>query len=253
MNEPRAAPITALFVSPHFDDIALSCGGTAAIEARAGRALVVTVFAGAPTGPLNSFAEFQHQRWGAQDDAVAARRREDDAAMAALGADSTRLDYHDAIYRGDLYLSDDDLFGPVKAADQSVADAVAQSVTAIVQQASPRRVYLPLSVGNHVDHQICTALAARLVAERLTVLLYEDFPYAATPGAVERRVERLDRTLKPTIVDISETIERRLAAIRCYASQVPTIFRHHGRAEDVVRQYASSVGNGDYAERFWKL
>src|SRR5579883_373196 len=127
--EPDAIrPVRSLFVSPHFDDVALSCGGTVAREARDGRALVVTVFAGEPADTLTSFAEFQHRRWGALDDAVATRRREDRAAMEALGADYHWLDFPDAIYRGDLYRSDEDLFGSVKAPDEPLQQTIAAAL-----------------------------------------------------------------------------------------------------------------------------
>src|SRR5262252_6924938 len=49
---PWRAPVsarvtTALFLSPHYDDVALSCGGTVAQTADAGtHALIVTIFGG---------------------------------------------------------------------------------------------------------------------------------------------------------------------------------------------------------------
>ncbi len=252
MNTDALGTVDALFVSPHLDDVALSCGGTAALEARHGRALVATIFAGRPSEALNPFARFQHERWGHLDDAVGERRREDAAAMAVLGARSIWLDFPDAIYRGNLYLSDADLFGPVKPDDGPVAEAVAERIGELVQSARPTRIYLPLAVGEHVDHQICSALEERLRAIEGDVLFYEDFPYAATPGAVERHVARRTDRLVPSVKTIGEAIETRLAAIGCYTSQLPTIFRHYGQPDEVVRAYARSLGGGVYAERFWR-
>lgn len=252
MDETSGAPVTALFLSPHFDDVALSCGGTVARAARRGVALVVTVFGGRPPGELNPFARFQHERWG-HEDAVDERRREDATAMAILGARYLWLDYLDAIYRDHLYQADEELFGSVKPEDEPVERAIAQSVAAIVEQARPRQIYLPLSVGRHVDHQICTRLAPMLTTPDVDVLLYEDIPYALTPGAVEEQVEALGWTLQPTTVDLGGELERRLAAVGCYRSQLATIFRHYGEPFETIRRYAASVGGSGEAERFWRF
>ncbi len=251
MDEPKVGRTVALFVSPHLDDVVLSCGGTVALEARSGGALVVTVFAGRPRGTLNPFAEFQHQRWGRLDDAVGQRRQEDSVAMSILGADFRWLEFPDAIYRGNLYLSDEELFGQVKYEDQPVAESIVDRLSRIAHAARPERIYLPLAVGLHVDHQICTSVGDRLDGE-VEVLFYEDIPYAATRGTVEKRIAALGNTLTPIVKPISTTIDVRLAAIKCYASQLPTIFRHYGEPEDVVREYARLVGSGEYAERFWR-
>ena len=74
-------PVGALFLSPHFDDVALSCGGTVALAAADGPTHVVTVFAAQPPGDLNDFARFQHDRWGTREDTVNRRREEDGVDM----------------------------------------------------------------------------------------------------------------------------------------------------------------------------
>jgi len=241
----------AIFVSPHFDDVALSCGGSVALEARKGGALIVTVFAGDPKGELNSFARFQHERWGFED-AVDERRREDQQARDILGADHRWLDFPDAIYRGEQYLSDEELFGPVQDGDAEVTVAVANSLTALVDEYTPRRVYLPLTVGGHVDHRICWAAVGNLEGLGVGIRFYEDFPYAAQEGSVEEALARLPRRLQPETVEIGDAVETKLAAIAVYRSQLAVIFRKLGRFDDVTRHYAASRSPvGGYAERFW--
>jgi LmbE family N-acetylglucosaminyl deacetylase len=253
-------PVTAdnslsLFVSPHFDDAALSCGGTVALAARAGGARVVTVFAGEATSGLNEFAQFQHQRWGTGEDAVGERQREDLAAMRQLGAESSWLDFPDAIYRERLYVSDEDLFGPVKAEDMETAMAVVDEIVVMAGATQPARIYLPLAVGGHVDHRICRMAARGLLDAGHAVWLYEDFPYAATPGAVDQAVGSFDLPLTPSVVDVSEVLGIRLAAIEAYASQLPTIFRNYGPYYEVIWSYAQAVlAQPDrFGERFWQV
>jgi LmbE family N-acetylglucosaminyl deacetylase len=249
-------PLRSIFVSPHFDDVALSCGGTVAMAADGGAALVVTVFSGEANGPLSDFAAFQHARWQTGAGAVVERRAEDGRAMAILAAPYRWLQFPDAIYRGDLYRSDDDLFGAVRPADQATAAAVVASLSELVAEYPQSRVYLPLAVGGHVDHRICRAAAPVLRTRGAEVWLYEDFPYAAATGTVEAATAdaRQDRALgSPVLVDVTKTIDRRLAAVAAYASQLPTIFRHFGEPETVTRAYAGSLSPvaGRYAERFW--
>src|SRR5436305_1492700 len=109
-----------IFVEPHFDDVALSCGGSVvAFAARGEPVLVVTLFAGNPgaTADVTEFAAGQHARWGGAADPIAERELEQRAALARLGADWLPLEFFDAIYRGEQYRSEDELFGSVKPGD----------------------------------------------------------------------------------------------------------------------------------------
>jgi LmbE family N-acetylglucosaminyl deacetylase len=247
--------VGALFLSPHFDDVALSCGGIVAHAAADGPTHVITVFAAQPAGDLNDFARFQHDRWGTREDTVDRRREEDSAAMRALGAIPVWLDFPDAIYRGDLYLSDDDLFGPVKPDDEAAGKAVQEAVARMVDALRPPVLYAPLGIGGHVDHRVTLAAALACHATGLDLLLYEDLPYAATEGAVDDWVSKLSFKVSPHVVDVTPTIGTRIHSIAEYRSQLPTIFRHHGVWESVVRDYASRISgqSGTYSERFWRV
>src|SRR3954468_5652850 len=94
----------AIFLSPHFDDIALSCGGVAARLSRMGaRCLGVTIFtAPAPEDvPLSPFATAMHDEWershGTTVEAInEVRRDEERAAMRLLGLEPVWLDLLDA-------------------------------------------------------------------------------------------------------------------------------------------------------------
>jgi LmbE family N-acetylglucosaminyl deacetylase len=108
----------AIYLAPHLDDAALSCGGQILDRTRAGqRVLVVTVMAGdPPTDAENDYIRSLHARWELERDAAAQRRAEDSAACAILGADFLHWSIPDCIYRlhpatgAPLYVSDDDIF-----------------------------------------------------------------------------------------------------------------------------------------------
>lgn len=242
-------PGTALFISPHFDDVALSCGG---VVARTLSAVVVTVFAGQPGEDLSDFARFQHDRWRTGERAVDERRAEELRALKLLGAGHHWMDFPDAIYRGDVYLSDEDLFGPVKAADARTEATVVDAIVKLVREADAEAVYLPLGAGGHVDHRICRRAAQPIFDLGIGISFYEDFPYAIDAGMVERAVAESAFPLVPKVIDVSSVLDRQIAAIASYPSQLPTIFRHYGPWEAAVRGYESRVAEGHgYAERLW--
>src|SRR4029450_9641251 len=90
-----------IYLSPHLDDAALSCGGAIARHSAAGaRGLVVPICTASPRpeGPFRSFSEEMHRQWGlTAGEAVRARLHEDSLAMERLGADSLWVGMLDAI------------------------------------------------------------------------------------------------------------------------------------------------------------
>ncbi len=249
----------AIFLSPHFDDVPLSCGGTVAFVAESGRKpVILTLFGGEPSGPLSPFAQQQH-RWRNMDDrtAVRLRREEERAAATELGAVAHWFDVPDAIYRDARYTSDEELFGLIHPDDLVLVDELLDLVEEMIRSCiDPPAIFVPLALGNHVDHQIARLIGSRLVERGLSVWAYEDQPYSATPrGQAER-----DRTIQrwtvgpPWLVFLSEELfQRRLRAIDQYRSQVAFVFRDLGPFDRVLRSYALEVGRGKLAERFWEL
>ncbi|HEY8602606.1 MAG TPA: PIG-L family deacetylase [Thermomicrobiales bacterium] len=249
-----------IFLAPHYDDVALSCGGTVAALADGGdRPQIVTVFGGEPPADdLTAFARWQHERWGtATGDTIATRLAEDEAAAAILGCDTQTLPFLDAIYRGDGYLSDEALFGTLLAADFPLAEQIVTAVIALPAMNSPADtvVYVPLAIGDHVDHQLVYRVG-RLLAERgWRVLAYEDFPYVVLGDAANRRHAAIAGEIgSPQVRSIAATLMRRLDAIAAYGSQLPVIFRFTDDWRAAVVESVRAVGGGIMAaERFWPL
>ncbi|MCX2726353.1 PIG-L family deacetylase [Thermomicrobium sp. 4228-Ro] len=253
-HEPIA---TALFVAPHFDDVALSCGGTVALFAQQGiRTHILTLFGGAPPGPLSSFARQQHRWRGLDDEAVLTiRRTEERAAAGLLGAQASWFEVPDAIYRDARYNSDDELFGTVHPDDWDLLDVLlADTEQLLATLAAPVVIFVPLAIGNHVDHQIARALGQRLAERRFVVWGYEDIPYAVTERG-QRAVEAIRRQAPPPwLVFLTEELfQRRLRAIEQYESQLAFVFRDLGDVERTLRAYALEAGQGTLAERFWAI
>jgi LmbE family N-acetylglucosaminyl deacetylase len=262
------AAYTAVYLSPHFDDIALSCGGWAAAQAAAGRrGLGVTVFAGPPAGPLHAYAQRLHTRWGEPDPQAGnrLRRAEEATALARLGLDPVWCPFPDAIYRPVPYDSHAAIFGEVAAAEwETLLPAILAALRdtlAAHSVAPPTPLYLPLGVGHHVDHQLVHAAGLALRHEGWPVWFYEDYPYAAQPGVVLAEVDRLAGALapawpQPEVRDITPTLDAKIAAIGAYASQISSLFPSVEAVPAAVRAYAAEVGAAAglaAAERYWSL
>ena len=250
----------AIFLSPHYDDAVLSCGGTVAALAAAGcRPLMVTLFGGeTPEELVGDFARWKHRRWGYEsaDAVMAVRRGEDSAAAAVLGCRTRWLGFLDAIYRGERYAADCELFGPLLPSEEGLIPLIADEIASLPEWERGTTVYVPLGVGGHVDHQLAFAAGRALAGRGLPVFAYEDCPYAIhTPDSVGRRLAQLGGQVgPPLLVPIGGTLDRRIAAIAAYATQVPVIFRFTDDMPGAIARHAARVGGAlGPAERYWPV
>ncbi len=241
-----------IYLSPHLDDVALSCGGQIALVTRAGQTvLIVTVTAGDPLTAVSAYASGLHTRWELVADATAARRAEDLAACALLGADARHWSLPDCIYRRDpmtgepFYTSDAELFGPVARAERGLVDDLAAQLRELPAHG---RIVAPLGVGNHVDHQL-TRLAAARAFPQDRLMYYEDYPYAAQPGATDAVVDTIGTRRQPEIVALDEAaLAVKCDAVAAFRSQLSTFFRDRADLDAQLRDFAATVGG----ERRWR-
>ncbi len=252
-----------IFLSPHFDDVVYSCGGTLAVQVSNGlHPLVITVFGGilAQGLHLSDFASRIHREMGLGNldaAAVVAKRRQEDAnALDYLHADYLWLDYLDAIYRGDppYYTENNQLMGgEVHFADMHVDRQLAQDLVALHERLPDTVWYVPLGVGQHVDHQIVTSAADRLVQRGANVKFYEDFPYVLETDALEQRLKQLGETLEPAYVEMSEMLPQRIEAADLYAAQTELNFGSRAKMQQAMQDYTYSIRpvHTVHLERFW--
>ena len=261
-----------VYLSPHFDDAALSCGGAIHQQRRAGEAVLVITICAAPPDPgeaLSPFAQKVHAAMGDPDDLIAARLREDQAAMERLGVEAVWLGFQDAIYRqsgdesGWLYTSIAEAFGPVHPDAQGRAEAIAAAVRENEPGGPQTTLYAPLTVGRHVDHQLAHQAAWMLREQGWQVVFYEDYPYADLAFRLpfdEENTASLKATLAafqalyltPRVVRLSEDdVQARIDSVRAYHSQVPLLFGDEAMMAARVRAYTQSIDGQGPAERFW--
>ena len=260
-------PARHLFLSPHYDDIPLSAGATVRLLADHGLTPeTLVVFGSEPdrARPLSAFAEAMHEQWGlTANEVIASRQAEEAAAAALLGAQTRVLPFRDAIYRGDFYLSDEDLFGSPATEEAALAAAIAASLDLADSPDATVRIYAPLGVGKHVDHQIVHLAGQELASRGWDVWFYEDIPYALRPMALDTRLAEIGAAtrLEPVAhIPARSTWDRKIDAILRYPSQLETVFLQYvgvGTTRDEIDEalsaYAARAGDGAMAERFWRL
>ena len=224
---------TALFLSPHLDDVAFSCGGLLAQLGDAGwRTVMVTAFT-ATVLPATGFALACQTDKGLEPevDYMALRRAEDRVAADILGVSDLRwLGLPEAPHRG---------YGSAPA-------LLAGQLSALVDELRPDIVLAPQGLGNHVDHRQMIRAVLNVAPQYLA--FYRDTPYAIrNPDAVPH-VDRSD--LRECALGITDGLERRIAASCGYASQVGFQFGGPAPLAAALREFALREGQGRPAERF---
>ncbi len=255
-----AATAPCLFLSPHLDDVALSCGGQIAGAARSGVPVtILTIFAGDEPGPLEPTAsplvEKIYDLWKLEPgEIMPTRRLEDRAAARELAAEVLHWELQEAIHRRDplrndaLYPTLPRLFGPVAPQEEPLVARLAERLAALPEALQTSRIVAPLGVGGHVDHRIVRAAAERAFGRDLRY--YEEFPYIVWKFWALRRAGISGPAWESVSQPLAqEDVAARIAAIACYASQVTPLFRTPERIARLVRRHVRRAGG----ERLWRF
>jgi LmbE family N-acetylglucosaminyl deacetylase len=173
------------------------------------------------------------------------------------------LNLPDAVFRG--YEADAQLLGEPRPDDPPPIEGL----RATLAGRAPDALYLPFAIGGHVDHRLARRAAMSLLAKPGSPYLdrtrfYEDFPYALTTGF--ERPEQLDPEILPSLppgvkltpeyVEIADLLERKLAGLRSYESQLGRLFGGDNPMARDVREHAGRVGEvGGIgpSERYWRV
>ncbi len=208
-------PLDVLAIAAHRDDVELTCGGALAAQARRGQR----------TGIIDLTAGEMGTRGSAE-----LRGQEAERAAAVLGV----------ALRENLGLPD---AGITNTPD--TRRALAQRIRVL----KPRVVIAPAPRGRHPDHRV----AAQLIRDAcflagLTKLDPTTPPHR--PLKVLHAVAYREDHVKPTFVmDISETFETKLEAIRCYGSQFDgttwagEVYPNGESLYDIIRHQAAHYGS----------
>ncbi len=178
-----AETVEILAVGAHPDDVELGCGGTLARLSRRGRSVGILDLTRGEAGTRGT-----------------------PETRAAEAAESARL--LGALFRDGLDLGDGNLRTD-RAAELEVVD--------VVRRRRPRLVFAPLPVDRHPDH----VRAGRIVTDAAFYAGLRSLGTGRAPHRPQQVVYYPSTFLaEPTfLVDVTETLETKLAAVRAFRSQ----------------------------------
>lgn len=226
-----------IYISPHFDDAVLSCGGLIFEQTRQGMPVEIwTICAGdPPPGQLSKMAVKIHREWGTAgaEETVRLRRGEDREAASRVGAGVFHADIPDCIYRrapSGTLLYTTSIFTPWNPLEKDLPTRIAAILR---DRLSPDDVLVcPLAIGGHVDHVL-----VRLAVESLgrPLLYYADIPYLLSRP----------RSLAPVTAGLAGEIHRVsgdglrawMAAIAAHRSQISMLFKTERRMRQSIASY----------------
>lgn len=220
-----------LLISPHFDDAVLSAGQFMADRPDAD---VVTVFAGIPITPDNVKTPYD-EKCGFDNarDAVGARTRENDNALAILQANPINFEFPDSQYE------------TTHANIVRVYDITAK-LQELIDENNYEFIMAPVGLG-HPDHIKVTDAVEKLKT-KTPIYLWEDLPLRVIePHLVTLRLMHLnlaDYDGMPYVDNLTQhattdtKIAKKIRALSCYKSQINT---------GILDPFVMYV-----PERFWK-
>jgi LmbE family N-acetylglucosaminyl deacetylase len=243
---------TAIFISPHLDDVAFSCGGTlAALKASGWSIVLATVFTRSVPNPTGFALACQTDKGLAAEVDYMALRRDEDAAFAStpgIDADEVHwLDLEEAPHRG--YGSSAALFGSAIPGDDIWRD-VAARVGDLIDTINPDVLFAPQALGNHVDHR---QTVRAVVSLGRSAIWYRDLPYA-TRAPEEAPPPGLPDRLIPLAIPVSDHLPAKIAGSRRYTTQLPFQFGGIERVGPTLTSFAADeaarAGLAGHAECF---
>lgn len=229
-----------IYISPHFDDAVLSCGGLIWEQTHSGIPVEIwTVNAGdPPPGPVSDLITRIHTMWntGSPQETVALRRIEDQNAARWVGAMVRHLDGVDAIYRrtntGSLMYTQD-VFDPIHPREDSIVEQVARMLARNLTQYDT--LVCPLALGGHVDHVI-TRQAAETLGRPLWY--YADIPYLFRhEDELTPAVEAMNGK---TFFISAEGLSAWQESIAAHASQISSLFADVQDMQIQIKNYRQS-------------
>jgi len=158
-------------------------------------------------------------------------------------------------------VGDEELLGEPRAGDPPPTT----ELRTVIRDLRPDRLYLPMAIGSHVDHRLVRRAGLALIGARNVpreaVRFYEDFPYAHNvgfedPADLDAEFAAANVRLEPEVVAIAGTLERKVAALGHYPSQLGRLFGGDDPMSRAVRERAAGLGiptGLPAAERYWRV
>lgn len=226
-------PSRALFIYAHPDDVDFSAAATAAKWAKGGCQVIYVVLTNGDAGT--------HDPQMTKQKLARIRRMEQEAAAAVVGAKA-------CIFLG----YQDGLLQPTLALRKQLVRLIRQHRPQAVVCGDPRRYFSGSTYINHPDHRAAARVAVEAVFPAAEMnLLYPDLLEEGLAGHKPNYVYISTRDDPDCYVDVTETIELKIEALRQHSSQMEG--RDPGpRIRERQALFGEQVGCA-YAESFRRI
>jgi bacillithiol biosynthesis deacetylase BshB1 len=208
-------PVSILAIAAHRDDVELTCGGTLIKAAKRGQRTAIVDLTQGEMGTRGS-AEL--------------RAQEASHAAEVLGVSA----------RETLGLPD---------AGIENTPATREALARVIRRFKPRVVIAPAFEGRHPDHRVAAGLIRDACFVAGLAKIAPDVPKHRPLKILHSLTYRQDFRRPSFVVDITDELEQKLAAIRCYGSQFDgeiqagEVFPNGESLYDIIRHYAATYGS----------
>lgn len=212
-------PERAMFIFAHPDDIEFGVAGTAAKWVKQGSEVIYVLITDGNVG--------SHEEGLTPEDVAAIRREEQVAAGNVVGASCIFLGYHDGLLQPTLELRKD------------LVRLIRKHKPNVVVCGDPTMYFPNDTYINHPDHRAAAqaALDAVFPASEMN-LLYPDLAQQGLEGHQVNYVYVHWGQEPNVFIDISETIDLKIEALRQHKSQLGD-----WNPEERIKQWSSETGN----------
>ena len=264
---PIASPAAPhlVVVEPHMDDAVLSAGGRLLQRRGQCRISILSIV------DQSNFTSYLSLKRPFLDVGEVTEIRERESALVGrlLGAEHRHLDWADAPLRTvpaarwssatiEQFTRNPQLFVRVIPNPREVS-LVAEQLLRKLSTLAPDELWIPMGLGNHVDHRIARSACLRVLAEApslfsdIPVLMYEDLPYAPADDQA-RQIRSVIASCGGDLVrgaeDITDVFEEKLRLVSVYASQFKLSYM-----EPAIRRCATREGDapGRLMETYYRF
>jgi LmbE family N-acetylglucosaminyl deacetylase len=243
-----------VYLSPHFDDAALSVGGLIWEQVQQGEMVEIWTVCGgmAPEHqPLSEFAKSLHSIWRTSGETPKERAKEDEIACLRLGASFRHLPWPDCIYRYDpetlqpFVKAEEDLYKPFSQGELTEL----MNLFSSIHLPKGAHVAVPFGIGSHRDHTLTRAVGERFFG---SVWHYQDYPYSIQENNKKEGFFP-ESSVKLTKQLSAEGLSAWKEAIASYASQMAFFWKDEFDMNRAIDAYAEKIKKEFLNTFLWKF
>ncbi|WML35844.1 PIG-L family deacetylase [Clostridium sp. OS1-26] len=252
-----------LFLSPHLDDVILSCGMYIhKLIQNNSKVIIATVFSGSIEPQyLSPLAKWFHSTCKLGNNAMMVRRLEDKNASKFVKADSIHLNLHECLYRRNAngsprYLRESNIYNANLNKEKDTINKVNLVLKDKFKLNNFERIYIPLGIGRHIDHLILRkaveTLCTQVDKNIKKINYYEDIPYACSNRDVNWKTE-LTKGLNYYSYNINEEeFNIYIKAISLYKSQIHMLWSNNIEMRKQLKNYFMDSKSKMLKSRVWE-